>query len=250
MLLVLDKEPCRRPAYASRPPGRDGGTVLRPDPARVKQHLARGATLVLNDIDQLTPELSAFARSLEEALGGKVQANLYLSSKRKQGFKAHFDFHDVFAMHVMGEKTWMVFQGRAEHPIKHPSFEGWPQERHDQAKGELWREVRLRPGDLLYLPRGQYHYALADDGACAHIAWGVTYPIGMDVGQLRVRADGRRGGRPRQPAARPGRAAGARWPRSARPLAQSLADAAGGRGHARASAPASAGRANATTCRA
>ena len=112
-------------------------------------------------------------------------------------------------MHVMGEKTWTVFEGRAEYPIKHPSFEGWPRERHDQLQGEVWREVRLRPGDLLYLPRGQYHYALADDGPCVHIAWGVTYPIGMDVGQLRVRADGRRGGRPRQPAAGSGRAAGA-----------------------------------------
>ena len=181
LVLVMDKEPVPPAAYAAPAPGRDGGTVLRPDPARVQQQLARGATLVLNDIDQLTPELSAFARSMEAALGGKVQANLYLSSKRKQGFRAHFDFHDVFASHVMGEKTWTVFKGVAEHPIVHPMFEGWPQERHEQAKGELWREVRLRPGDLLYLPRGQYHYALADDGPCAHIAWGVTYPIGMDV---------------------------------------------------------------------
>lgn len=39
----------------------------------------------------------------------------------------------------------------------------------------------MKPGDLLYLPRGQYHYALADDGGCIHIAFGVTYPIGIDV---------------------------------------------------------------------
>jgi bifunctional lysine-specific demethylase and histidyl-hydroxylase MINA len=74
-----------------------------------------------------------------------------------------------------------VFQGRAEHPIPHPAFRTLGQEHHEQAKGELWKEVRLRPGDLLYLPRGQYHYALADDGPCAHIAFGVTYPIGLDV---------------------------------------------------------------------
>lgn len=181
MVLVLDKEVVQPPAFCQPAAGRDGGTVLRPDAAKVKRLLARGATLVLNDIDQLAPGLSAAARSLEEGFGGKAQANLYLSSKRKQAFKAHFDFHDVFAFHVMGEKTWMVFQGRAEHPIKHPTFEGWPQERHEAAKGELWREVRLKPGDLLYLPRGQYHYALADDGACAHVAFGLTYPIGMDA---------------------------------------------------------------------
>ena len=181
LMLILDNDSVPPASYCSNAPGREAATVMRPDPVKVQQYLARGATMVLNFIDQLTPELSAFARSLEEALGGTVQANLYLSSKRKQGFKAHFDFHDVFAMHVMGEKTWTVFRGRAEYPIQHPMFEGWPRERHDEIKGALWREVRLRPGDLLYLPRGQYHYALADDGPCVHVAWGVTYPIGMDV---------------------------------------------------------------------
>lgn len=179
--LVLDKEPIPASAYCSPAPGRDGGTVLRPDPAKVKEFLRRGATLVANDIDQLTPELRAFCRAMEEALGGKVQANLYLSSKRRQGFAVHFDTHDVFAVHCMGEKTWMVFEGRAEDPIAHPMFKNLPPQHHERAKGKLWKEVRLKPGDLLYLPRGQYHYALAEDGACCHIAFGVTYPIGLDV---------------------------------------------------------------------
>ncbi|BCX17208.1 MAG: hypothetical protein KatS3mg117_0890 [Geminicoccaceae bacterium] len=179
--LVLDKEPVPAAAYCAPAPGRDGGTVLRPDPAKVKALLRRGATLVANDIDQLTPELRAFCRAMEEGLGGKVQANLYLSSKRRQGFAVHFDTHDVFAVHCMGEKTWMVFEGRAEDPIAHPMFKNLPQEHHEKAKGALWKEVRLKPGDLLYLPRGQYHYALADEGPCCHIAFGVTYPIGLDV---------------------------------------------------------------------
>lgn len=181
MPLVLDKEPVPVTAYAAPAVGRDGGQVMRPDPAKVQAFLERGATLVANDIEQLTPELRAFAGAMEHALGGKVQGNLYLSSKRKQGFRVHYDTHDVFAVHVMGEKTWFVFEGRADAPIAHAMFQGLPPEHHEAAKGKLWREVRLKPGDLLYLPRGQYHYALADDGPCAHIAFGVTYPIGLDV---------------------------------------------------------------------
>lgn len=179
--LVLDKDPVPASAYAAPAVGRDGGQVLRPDPEKVQQFLRRGATLVANDIDQLTPELRAFAGAMEAGLGGKVQGNLYLSSKRKQGFRVHYDTHDVFAVHVMGEKTWFVFEGRAEAPIAHPVFKGQTQEHHDAAKGALWKEIRLKAGDLLYLPRGQYHYALADDGPCAHIAFGMTYPIGLDV---------------------------------------------------------------------
>ncbi|MCB1970312.1 MAG: hypothetical protein KDG54_07885 [Geminicoccaceae bacterium] len=181
LLLMLDKEPVPAQAYSEVAFGRDGGQVLRPDPAKVKGYLRQGATLVANDIDQLTPELSSFCAELERMLGGKVQANLYLSSRRRQGFKVHYDTHDVFAVHVEGEKVWNVFEGREDAPIAHEMFKSQPQSYHEEKKGDLWREVRLKPGHLLYLPRGQYHYALADDGGCIHIAFGVTYPIGLDV---------------------------------------------------------------------
>lgn len=181
LVLMLDKEAVPAHAYCTQAVGRDGGTVLRPDAAKVQTYLKQGATLVANDIDHLTPELNGFCRAMEGVLGGKVQANLYLSSKKRQGFKVHFDTHDVFAVHVEGEKVWNVFKGRAVDPIAHNMFKSLSQEHHEQAKGELWKEVRLKPGDLLYLPRGQYHYALADDGGCIHIAFGVTYPIGVDV---------------------------------------------------------------------
>src|SRR5262245_23489016 len=70
MVLILDNAAVPAASYANAVAGREGGTVMRPDPARVEPFLARGATMVLNFIDQLTPELSAFARSLEAALGG------------------------------------------------------------------------------------------------------------------------------------------------------------------------------------
>jgi bifunctional lysine-specific demethylase and histidyl-hydroxylase MINA len=177
--LVLDKELVAKAAYAGSQPAITGLPIA--DPLKVKRYVQQGATMVLNDIDQLTPELTAFAKTMEDALGGKVQGNLYQSSRRRQGFKVHYDTHDVFAVHCEGEKVWPVFEGRAEDPIAHNMFKGVPQEAHEEAKGKLWKEVRLKPGDLLYLPRGQYHYALADDGGCIHIAMGVTYPIGIDL---------------------------------------------------------------------
>lgn len=179
--LVLDKEAVQASAYCTPAQGRDGGQVLRPDPEKVKAHLRRGATLIANDIDHLTPDLTAFSHAMEETLQGKVQGNLYLSSRRRQGFAAHFDTHDVFAVHVEGTKTWFVYEGRAEDPIAHPRFKTLGREHHEKAKGELLMEVHMEPGDLLYLPRGQYHDALADEGGAVHIAFGITYPIGLDV---------------------------------------------------------------------
>ena len=180
-MLVLDKEPVPAGKYCAPAAGRDGGQVLRPDPAKVQKYLRQGATLVANDIDHLSEGLTAFSKAMEEALSGKVQGNLYCSSKRRQGFAAHFDTHDVYAVHVEGTKTWHIYEGRATDPIAHPMFKTLGREHHEKAKGKLLMDVQMEPGDLLYLPRGQYHDALADEGGAVHIAFGVTYPIGIDV---------------------------------------------------------------------
>jgi ribosomal protein L16 Arg81 hydroxylase len=179
--LVLDKESIPAARYCESAMGRDGGQVLRPDPDKVQSLLKRGATLVANDIDHLSAGLTAFSQAMEQALGGKVQGNLYLSSRRRQGFAAHYDTHDVYAAHVEGTKTWHIYEGRLADPIAHPMFKTLPQEHHERAKGRKLMDVHMEPGDLLYLPRGQYHDALADEGGAVHIAFGITYPVGMHV---------------------------------------------------------------------
>ena len=179
--LVLDKEPIAPARYCATAAGRDGGQVLRPDPDKVQEFLRRGATLIADDIDHLSAGLTSFAHAMEQGLGGMVQSNLYLSSRRRQGFAAHFDTHEVYAVHVEGTKTWHVYEGRAADPIAHPMFRSYGQEHHEKAKGKLLMDVHMEPGDLLYLPRGQYHDAIADEGGAVHIAFGVTYPIGLDV---------------------------------------------------------------------
>ena len=110
---------------------------MRPDPAKVRDYLKKGATLVANDIDHLSAGLTAFSRTMERALGAKVQGNLYCSSKRRQGFAAHFDTHDVYAVHVEGTKTWHIYEGRATDPIAHPMFKTLGREHHEKAKGKL-----------------------------------------------------------------------------------------------------------------
>jgi hypothetical protein len=179
--LVLDKETLPPARYCAAAAGRDGGQVLRPDPDRVQRFLRQGATLIANDIDHLSTGLTAFAQAMEQALGGKVQGNLYLSSRCRQGFAAHFDTHDVYAVHVEGTKTWHVYEGRAADPIAHPAFRSYSDEYLEKTRGQKLMDVHMEPGDLLYLPRGQFHDALADEGGAVHIAFGVTYPIGMDV---------------------------------------------------------------------
>lgn len=182
--LALDTKPIPAEAYCRSVPGRDGTTVLQPDAAQVKQFLRKGASLVVNDIDSLAPGLRRLADSMERTLGGKVQANLYCSWAAHQAFGSHFDTHEVYALHIAGEKRWQVYQGRMEWPIAHPAYKQLGESFHTQNRGPVAMEPLLRPGDLLYIPRGQYHDALAQSEGTIHVAFGVTYPIGFDVAQL------------------------------------------------------------------
>ncbi len=178
--LVLDKVPIPREAYCGEGVGKRALGRLQPDAEQVKAWLRRGASLVANDIDTLWPGLSAAFDLIEKRLGAKVQSNLYCSWAQHQAFEAHFDTHEVFALHIEGEKTWRVYRGRTDRPIAHDSFRALTKAFHDANRGPVLLEVTMRPGDILYIPRGYYHDALADSPSI-HLACGVTYPIGVDI---------------------------------------------------------------------
>jgi ribosomal protein L16 Arg81 hydroxylase len=179
--LVLDRNVVPPRNYCRKALSRDGLDVLQPDADKVMALLSQGASLVANDIDTLTPGLRGVAAALEKALSGKAQANLYCSWKERQAFGTHFDTHDVYAMHIAGEKLWRIYETRADNPIAHPQFKSYGQEWHDANKGEVAQEILMRPGDLLYIPRGLYHDAIATSDGTIHIAFGVTHVIGMDA---------------------------------------------------------------------
>jgi len=179
--LALDCRIIPPERYCRRGMDRDGRPAWQPQPALVRGLVRQGASVLLNDIDTLSPGLRAVAGLLERALGARVQINLYCSWRERQAFPSHFDTHDVFALQIAGAKRWTVYRGRYDQPIAHPSFQSLGQTYHDQAKGDVLTTVDLGPGDLLYLPRGQYHDALATGATSIHLAVGATEPIGIDL---------------------------------------------------------------------
>ncbi|MDO9501531.1 cupin domain-containing protein [Falsiroseomonas sp.] len=179
--LVMDSAAVPAEQFCTRATSRDGAPVLQPDAKLVQGWIAKGASVVMNDVDSLSPGLASVSNALEGAGFGKVQANVYISWQSHKAFHTHYDTHDVWAVQVEGEKIWNIWEGRADYPIPHPAFRGQPQAHHDQARGKLRGTVHMQPGDLLYLPRGWYHDALAEASASVHVAYGVHAPLGMDL---------------------------------------------------------------------
>lgn len=182
--LFLDTKPVPPEQYCRQAIDRNNQPALQPDAGKVKGWLQRGASIVANDIDTLTPGMASAADALERRLGGKAQSNLYCSWKSHQAFTTHFDTHEVFALHVAGEKVWRVYEGRLDNPIANEMFKSLDDDYHLANRGEIAMEVNLKPGDLLYIPRGQYHDALASSEGCIHLAFGVTHIIGYDAMSL------------------------------------------------------------------
>ncbi len=178
--LMLDKKVVPVADYCRPSIDRNNAQLMQPDATRVTALLRQGASLVANDVDTLSPGLRSVAGALENELGAKAQANVYCSWQQRQAFDSHFDTHDVYAIHLEGEKVWQVYKTRADKPIAHPRYRHYGQAHHERAKGEVLMEVTMRPGDLLYLPRGQYHDALASDSSALHVSLGLTAVIGID----------------------------------------------------------------------
>ena len=159
-----------------------GFSKMAPDPVKVENYLRKGASLVLNDLIYFSNEIEKLASDLQSITNGRCQANLYFSMQSHQAFAPHFDTHDVFALHCEGEKIWNIYENFEKDPINHPIYK---QELNDKTKkpGKIIDQILLKPGDLLYLPRGQFHDALASKNGAMHIAFGITYLKPIDIFQ-------------------------------------------------------------------
>ncbi len=159
-----------------------GFSKTAPDPIKVENYIRKGASLVLNDLVYLSKEIEELASDLQIITNGRCQANLYFSMQSHQAFAPHFDTHDVFALHCEGEKLWNIYENFEQDPINHHIYK---QELNDKTEkpGKIIDQVLLKPGDLLYLPRGQFHDALASKNGAIHIAFGITYLKPIDIFQ-------------------------------------------------------------------
>lgn len=150
------------------------GRLLRPSPSKLQILMSQGASVVADDVQHLTAPIRDLCKSLSQAFAGRVGAHVYSSFQGVQAFGTHFDLHHVFAVQTEGEKTWRLYQNRADRPTTFP-FDS-PEVRRwlTESRGEVMTEVRMRPGDVLYLPRGWYHDAVATDGPSLHVTFSIT----------------------------------------------------------------------------
>ena len=153
---VVKSEGTIAPALIARP----GSAIVNIGAAL--DAFASGYSITLHNILGASHGLTALIRSLENSLLARVEPNLYLTPENSQGFKTHWDNHDVFILQVFGSKKWHLFAPIMILPNHSKVLEP------SDSRNETWNGT-LSAGDILYIPRGVPHHAITTNESSCHV---------------------------------------------------------------------------------
>ena len=141
----------------------------RIDPLAIAKQFDEGGTVIFTQLQRRLPELARLCSALGEVFGSRIQTNIYLTPPNAQGFKPHWDTHDVFVLQVSGSKRWSIYDTKIRLPLKGQSFKS-----DRDTPGAVSEEFELGPGSVVYIPRGLMHSAVSTEETSLHITLGVT----------------------------------------------------------------------------
>jgi ribosomal protein L16 Arg81 hydroxylase len=137
------------------------------------QECRAGASLAYRNIHLFEPRTSELVRALEAETGERTTINLYVSQPEEYAFPVHYDYEDVLVLHLHGRKAWWVFDRTTDRPtMKMPPH-------YEQPPSDPMLECELAPGDVLYVPRGHWHQALAQGGMTLQLVISIEVQRGL-----------------------------------------------------------------------
>ncbi|MEZ0241983.1 MAG: cupin domain-containing protein [Sphingomonas sp.] len=132
----------------------------------------QGMSLVVNQIERRVPAIAALSAMIERHFAAKVATNCYVSFQRESAFPAHYDDHNVLVLQLHGSKRWYCHGQPYRFPLAGPLFPA------PEDPGPVEAEILMEPGDLLFLPRGEVHWAEVAAASSMHLSITIQPPRG------------------------------------------------------------------------
>ena len=159
----------------------------------IYDYMRKGATLVYNRIRN-EPFVSDLARQVAQYANAQVITSAYAAFGAKPSYRCHWDTRDVFAIQLKGRKRWVLKKPNFELPLYMQQTKDIPNITEPE---DVYWDLVLEAGDVLYVPRGWWHNPIPLDGETFHLAIGTFAPTGFDYLNWLVRLaptipDGRR----------------------------------------------------------
>jgi cupin superfamily protein len=153
----------------------------------VIDHLRGGATLSFDAIDEVHEGLGRLAESFERYFHGGTKINIYAGWRALHGLDLHRDNQEIFILQLDGPKRWLLYGDSID------GIDAGELRRSSVPPAGAALDEVLRPGDLLYIPRGCYHVAVPMNEPVLHLTLGVKNRRTKDLGLWmidRLRASG------------------------------------------------------------
>ncbi|NHB57346.1 cupin domain-containing protein [Acinetobacter sp. 194] len=143
------------------------------------EYLRNGATLVRNRIknepfvDRISKQIGSFAEA-------RTLTGSYAAFSSKSSYKSHWDTRDVYAVQLLGRKRWILRKPNFEFPLYMQQTKDFVDIKEPE---EIYMDVILEAGDILYIPRGWWHDPLPLNEETFHLAIATFAPTGFEYMQ-------------------------------------------------------------------
>jgi Cupin superfamily protein len=138
--------------------------------------LPQGVSILVESVERLSPQISQLCAAIERVLGTFTYANAYLSFFKGGAFKRHWDYMDVLVVQVHGNKRWRLWNAEVLYP--------YPGKMGDRSEVVMSKapdqEVEMKPGDVLFIPRGEAHSAAVSTRHSVHLTIGLISQTGIN----------------------------------------------------------------------
>lgn len=165
-----------------------------------------GLSLYMLDIVALVPALDGMLRQLEQELGaphGSARIGAFAASPGN-GVTHHFDAEEVFSVQLHGEKRFHIakvpdieqpwgMQFNPGDPCFDDLYPQMPAGFPDPANCEF-ETVEMKPGTVLFMPRGTWHYSESGEGSLSVsivVRTPAAFECALDALRLRLLQDAR-----------------------------------------------------------
>ena len=116
---------------------------------------------------------------IEETFGAESAPILFFSKENNSVLQKHWDTEDLIICQISGRKRWFLYENKFERPLRNQTY-GFDNELC-KLEEEPYAEFLLEEGDILYLPKGIGHKAVADSTDSIHITYGLYCPSNLDI---------------------------------------------------------------------